>query len=75
VNIQEGSSVSDESGCEADMAEGGQEEDSSDVMLATASTPTSATSASSRVAIKRDPDGPLNLKSEVSCLQSECLIG
>jgi hypothetical protein len=55
--------VSDESGCEADMAEGGQEEDSSDVMLATATTPTTA---SSGVAIKRDPDAPLNLKSEVS---------
>jgi hypothetical protein len=45
------------------MAEGGQEEDSGDVMLATATTPTTA---SSGVAIKRDPDAPLNLKSEVS---------
>ena len=45
------------------MAEGGQEEDSGDVMLATATTPTTA---SSGAAIKRDPDAPLNLKSEVS---------
>jgi hypothetical protein len=55
--------VSDESGCEADMAEGGQEEDSGGVMLATVTTPTTA---SSGAAIKRDPDAPLTLKSEVS---------
>ncbi|XP_023724001.1 POU domain, class 6, transcription factor 2 isoform X2 [Cryptotermes secundus] len=46
------------------MAEGVQEEDSGDVMLATATTPATA---SSGVAIKRDPDAPLNLKSEESC--------
>jgi hypothetical protein len=45
------------------MAEGGQEEDSGDVMLATATTPATA---SSGAAIKREPDAPLNLKSEVS---------
>lgn len=55
--------VSDESGCEADMAEGGQDEDSGGVMLATVTTPTTA---SSGAAIKRDPDAPLTLKSEVS---------
>ncbi|XP_021929716.1 POU domain, class 6, transcription factor 2-like isoform X3 [Zootermopsis nevadensis] len=46
------------------MAEGGQEEDSGDVMLATATSPATA---SSGAAIKRDPDAPLNLKSEESC--------
>lgn len=60
--------VSDESGCEADMAEGGQEEDSGGVMLATVTTPTTA---STGAAIKRDPDAPLTLKSEVSrCAES-----
>lgn len=58
----------DESGCEADMAEGGQDEDSGDVMLAgggmTAAAVTSATKP-------RDQDQPtepiaLNLKAEVS---------
>ena len=55
--------VVDESGCEADMAEGGQDEDSGGVMLATVTTPATA---SSGAAIKRDPDAPLTLKSEVS---------
>jgi hypothetical protein len=55
--------VADESGCEADMAEGGQDEDSGGVMLATVTTPTTA---SSGAAVKRDPDAPLTLKSEVS---------
>lgn len=45
------------------MAEGGQDEDSGGVMLATVTTPTTA---SSGAAIKRDPDAPLTLKSEVS---------
>jgi hypothetical protein len=60
--------VADESGCEADMAEGGQDEDSGGVMLATVTTPTTA---SSGAAVKRDPDAPLTLKSEVSlCVES-----
>jgi hypothetical protein len=45
------------------MAEGGQDEDSGGVMLATVTSPTTA---SSGAAIKRDPDAPLTLKSEVS---------
>ncbi|XP_069698909.1 POU domain, class 6, transcription factor 2 isoform X2 [Periplaneta americana] len=44
------------------MAEGGQEEDSGDVMLAAATSPATA---SAGACMKRDPDAPLNLKSEI----------
>lgn len=59
--------VADESGCEADMAEGGQDEDSGDVMLAGAAAATTTAST----APKRDQETAqqpiaLNIKSEVS---------